>query len=806
MRLNPWERLPVVRRRYALRFLAALAVILLIVGVFGGSIYAQTGSELRSDVKSQLVTGAETDANRINIWFQSTERYLGSLPRSSAFRSDDRVAISDSLHRMNDRTAFEGAYYVDAETGAVHANAGTNAVITDAGRVSDTVDERLSTVLQDDSQVVFSEAFETEAGRPAMLAVSDVPGDSDHVVVGLVDLESLSQFMVGTDDTDDVVVIDQSGTVVLTEDRSLLLEGDTLDPDAVADGTGTTSIDAAAADNGTDGETVVGYAPLEHEGWTLTTRVPASEAYALQSTISNWLLAMLAVTVGGMLVLGATVGRRTARSLRDLSERAAAIEDGNLDDPVESSRSDELGDLHRSLDRMRQSLRDRLEEAETARAEAERERTESERFSRQLERTADTYGKTMRACADGDLTRRLDLDADSEAMATVAAAFNDMMDDLEATVAATRAFADAVDDAAASTADGVVEVRSASEQVTTSVQGIADGAERQSDHLAVISEEIDELSTTTQQIAATSSQVATLAEQTATTSADARESARRAIDGMNAIEDEASDAVAEVVRLEEEIEAIDDLLEFIADVTKETNMLALNASIEAARSSSDDAQFTAVADQVKSLAEDTQVAASDIENRLERVSEQTEQVAAVVRETDERIADHRNAVETTVASLEEISSFAAETSDGVQEISAATQQQASATQGIVTMTDDVTAISEETSTEAETVAAAAEEQTSSLVEVSHTATSLSERARALSNALASFQVSAEPIDATLEAVADTDRRLPAADDYLVEADGQDDDSMPVDDEALESKSVDDTPESPSQEFDWTSPQ
>ncbi|SDC99042.1 methyl-accepting chemotaxis protein [Natrinema hispanicum] len=802
MGLNPWEHIPVVRRRYALRFLAALAVILLIVGAFGGTIYAQTGDELESDVESQLVTSAETDADRIDIWFRSTERYLSSLPRSSAFRSDDRVAISDSLHRMNDRTAFEGAYYVDAETGAIHANAGTNAVITDDGRVTEAVDAQLSTVLKDDSQVVFSEAFETEAGRPAMLAVSDVPGESDHVVVGVVDLESLSRYMIGADDHDDVVVVDRSGTIVLAEERSLLLQDDALEPETVANGTGTTSIDAGSADS----ETVVGYAPLEHDGWTLTTRVPAADAYALQSTISNWLLAMLAVTFGGMLVLGATVGRNTARSLRDLSERAAAIEDGNLDDPLESPRSDELGELHRSIDQMRQSLRDRLEEAEAARAEAERERSESERFSRQLEQTADEYGTTMRACADGDLTRRLDLDADSEAMATVAAAFNDMMDDLEATVAATRAFADAVDEAADSTADGVVEVRSASEQVTTSVQQIADGAERQSDHLETISDEVDELSTTTQQIAATSSQVATLAEQTATTSADARESARRAIAGMNAIEEEASDAVAEVARLEEEIAAIDDLLEFIADVTRETNMLALNASIEAARSSSDDAQFTAVAEQVKSLAADTQEAATDIEARLEQVSEQTAQVAAVVRQTDERIADHRSAVETTVASLEEISTFAEETNEGVQEISAATQQQAGATQGIVTMTDDVTAISEETSAEAETVAAAAEEQTSSLVAVSHTATSLSEQARELSDALSAFEVNAElagPEAIESETLA-PNAELPAADDYVVDSTVPDDAS--TDDYGDTTAADEDEPASPSREFDWTSPQ
>ncbi|WP_408960088.1 methyl-accepting chemotaxis protein [Natrinema sp. 74] len=795
---NPWEGVPGVRRSYALRFLSALVVVFLVVGLFGASIYAHTGNELRTDVESQLVSDAQKDANRLDIWFRSTERYLGSLPRSVAFRNDDRVAIADSLHRMNDRTAFEGAYYVDAETGAVRASAGTNAVIDD-GNLSATVRDRLAAATADESQVVFSAPFRTDGGRPALLAVSRVPGQADRIVVGLVDLESLSQYMIGSDETNDVIVVDGNGTVVLAEDRSLLLEDDALDSSAVSAANGTTSL---AADGNTSGDTVVGYAALTNADWTLTARVPASQAYSLQSDISTQILAMLAVVFGSFLLLGATVGRNTAGSLQDLAERAAAIEDGDLDESLESDRSDELGDLYRSIDRMRRSLRERLEETEAARAEAERARTESERFSRQLERTADAYGETMRACADGDLTRRLDPDAESEAMATVATEFNAMMDDLETTVAATRAFADAVDEAAASTADGVVEVRSASEQVTTSVQEIADGAERQSTHLAAIGDEIDELSTTTQQIAATSSQVASLAERTASTSADAREAAQRAIAGMNAIEDEATDAVAEVDRLEAEIEAIDDLLEFIGDVTAETDMLALNASIEAARSSSEDAQFSAVAEEVKSLAADTQEAATDIEERLERVSAQTEQVAAVVRETDARIADHRSAVETTVDALEEISAFVEETNDGVQEISAATQQQAGATQEVVTMTDDVTAISEETSVEAETVAAAAEEQTSSLVEVSHTATSLSERARELADALSSFEVSAEPSDSAAIEPAATDRGLPSADAHVVDSAVADDDS-----ESTVEPSTDDEAASASpRDFDWTSSQ
>ncbi len=104
------------------------------------------------------------------------------------------------------------------------------------------------------------------------------------------------------------------------------------------------------------------------------------------------------------------------------------------------------------------------------------------------------------------------------------------------------------------------------------------------------------------------------------------------------------------------------------------------------------------------------------------------------------------------------------------------------------MTDDVTAISEETSAEAETVAAAAEEQTSSLITVSHTATSLSERAQDLSDALSTFEVTAEP-DAELEPANGEGDDAVAADAAESTADGTDEAST----DGSQKTSVDWTP-------------
>lgn len=102
---------------------------------------------------------------------------------------------------------------------------------------------------------------------------------------------------------------------------------------------------------------------------------------------------------------------------------------------------------------------------------------------------------------------------------------------------------------------------------------------------------------------------------------------------MNEIEAESDQAITEIERLEAEMGQIDELLEFISEVAEQTNMLALNANIEASRSSSTDDGFAVVADEVKELANETKLAAERIEERLDRIQAQTERTAVITRPT-----------------------------------------------------------------------------------------------------------------------------------------------------------------------------
>jgi methyl-accepting chemotaxis protein len=266
---------------------------------------------------------------------------------------------------------------------------------------------------------------------------------------------------------------------------------------------GNVGITDGTAAAGTDGQ-LVAYAPAGDTSWAVLVHAPRGAAFQLRSTISTNLLLLLAGALGGLTLIGLTLGRGTVRSLRTLTTKAEQLQDGNLEIDVESDRSDEIGQLFAAFGNMRDSLRAQIteaedakeqataakERAETARTEAEAARQEAEALATDLEQKADEYSAVMARCADGDLTQRLPTDADNEAMCEIARSFNRMLDDLEATVGEVTSFADLV---AASSRETEANIEAAN----AGAGGSADG-----DGVAVVADEVKALASETKDSAA----------------------------------------------------------------------------------------------------------------------------------------------------------------------------------------------------------------------------------------------------------------------------------------------------------------
>ncbi|WP_263020815.1 methyl-accepting chemotaxis protein [Natronobiforma cellulositropha] len=698
----------------------------------------QADSLIQQDTTENLESSASLQADSLGQWVNGLDAQARSIASSETLNAESETQLYTGLHRErrhhSDTTAI---HYFDAESGEMITS--TLSAYREEGLSLEEIDQPWADASIRDELVTDRTVWRSntsydsaDIGSQVMaFAVRDATDPNKVVVVeGTIDLRVRYLHQPGLNHSTTIVNV-HGETVLGAEDGGT----DVPDQRTVQDAVDRT------VENGTvqfveHGDTLRAYAPVVGTDWVAVTSVPASDAYVVRDAV-GW--NVLLIVISGLVTLsavGVVLGRQTVTPLARLRERADQMRQGNLEVDLETNRADEIGQLFGAFDSMRTSLRERIHEAETARDEVNR-------TNRHLESKAAEYSEVMRACADGDFTHRMNAASENEAMTDIAREFNQMIAEIERTTEQLKSFATDVATASEQVTASTEEVRAASYQVSESVQAISDGSERQNESLQSVDFEIDNLSSTIEEIAASSNEVADLAERTAQTGESGRETADTAVEGMNEIERESERAVEEIEALEAEIERIDELLEFITQVSDKTNMLALNANIEASRSSQGgDSGFGVVALEIKELAAETKDAASNIETITGEIKDQTHRTAAEVQQTSEQVAAQREAVEETVAALEEIATYAQETNDGVQDISAATEEQAASTEEVVAMVDQAASISEESAAEAENVAAAAEEQTSSLTEVSQSALELARQASNLSTELEQFETDA----------------------------------------------------------------
>ena len=283
--------------------------------------------------------------------------------------------------------------------------------------------------------------------------------------------------------------------------------------------------------------------------------------------------------------------------------------------------------------------------------------------------------------ADGDLTAEATVTEDFTG--AIADSINFTIDQLRELVGTINATA--------------VQVAAAAQETQSTAMHLAEASEHQAQEIAGASAAINEMAVSIDQVSANAAESSAVAERSVSIANKGNEVVHNTITGMDSIREQIQDTSKRIKRLGESSQEIGDIVSLINDIADQTNILALNAAIQASMAGDAGRGFAVVADEVQRLAERSSSATKQIEALVKTIQADTnEAVISMEQTTTEVVRGARLAQDAGVA-LEEIEKVSKSLAALIQNISNAARQQASSAGHISSTMDLIQEITSQTS-------------------------------------------------------------------------------------------------------------
>ena len=308
------------------------------------------------------------------------------------------------------------------------------------------------------------------------------------------------------------------------------------------------------------------------------------------------------------------------------------------------------------------SMRSRIDQERAmadAHKEAERAReiqADSERNQTAILRLLDELGDL----ADGDLTTNATVSEDFTG--AIADSVNFAIDQLRLLVSAINTTA--------------LQVAGSSQETQMTAMHLADASEHQAQEIAGASAAVNEIAVSIDQVSMNAIESAAVAERSVGIAVNGGDVVQRSIEGMNIIRDQIQETAKRIKRLGESSQEIGDIVSLINDIADQTNILALNAAIQASMAGEAGRGFAVVADEVQRLAERSAGATKQIEGLVKAIQSDTNEAVISMEQTTSEVIRGAGLAQDAGVALDEVQRISRTLADLIQNISSEARQQA----------------------------------------------------------------------------------------------------------------------------------
>ena len=272
------------------------------------------------------------------------------------------------------------------------------------------------------------------------------------------------------------------------------------------------------------------------------------------------------------------------------------------------------------------------------------------------------------------------------------------------------------------------KVASASAELSATADEMSKGAQTLTSRTAQTAAAVEEMNATVAEVAGNSGKAAQMAQDTVGTANNGRNVVSETITGMEKISDAVTHSASIISALGKSSDQIGEIVRVIEDIADQTNLLALNAAIEAARAGEQGRGFAVVADEVRKLAERTTKATKEIGDMIRQIQQDTKGAVYAMEEGTAKVQGGVTLVNRTGDALAQIVQMVTQSADMIRQIAVAAEQQSAATQHIA---EDL-----------ETVAKVTKESESGATESAKASQDLSILATELQSVVGTFQIGA----------------------------------------------------------------